>query len=112
MNGGFSPLEGFMTEADYTSYVHYRLHPMDIILTYLLISRVLDTLRLKNGILFSIPVTLDISQQDVDDLSITVGDRIALRDPRNDHALAIISGNTLPPHETNPGSPSSTTQPP
>ncbi|KAG8985019.1 Sulfate adenylyltransferase [Tulasnella sp. JGI-2019a] len=71
MNGGFSPLEGFMTEVDYTS--------------------VLETLRLKDGTLFSIPINLDISQQDLNDLSITVGDRIALRDPRNDHALAIIS---------------------
>ncbi|KAG8882704.1 Sulfate adenylyltransferase [Tulasnella sp. 331] len=71
LNGGFSPLEGFMTEDDYLS--------------------VLETLRLKSGILFPLPVTLDISQQDLADLSIAVGDRVALRDPRNDDALAIIS---------------------
>ncbi|KAK7053483.1 Sulfate adenylyltransferase [Paramarasmius palmivorus] len=70
-NGGFSPLEGFMNEKDYTSVV--------------------DTLRLTNGTLFPIPITLDVSVEDIDRLSIAPGKRIALRDPRDDEALAIIT---------------------
>ncbi|KAG1862530.1 hypothetical protein DFJ58DRAFT_775546 [Suillus subalutaceus] len=71
INGGFSPLEGFMNEADYTSVV--------------------DTLRLSDGTLFAMPVTLDVSSADIERLSIVPGVRIALRDPRDDEALAIIT---------------------
>ncbi|KAG8827432.1 Sulfate adenylyltransferase [Serendipita sp. 401] len=70
-NGGFSPLEGFMTEKDYTS--------------------VLENLRLEDGTLFSIPINLDVSSSDVESLGIKPGTRIALRDPRDDAALAIIT---------------------
>jgi sulfate adenylyltransferase len=72
MNGGFSPLEGFMNQADYKSVV--------------------ETLRLVDGVLFPMPITLDVSQTDIDALSIVSGSRIALRDPRDDNALAIITG--------------------
>jgi sulfate adenylyltransferase len=51
-----------------------------------------ETLRLANGILFPIPVTLDVSPEDIDRLSVDRGTRIALRDPRDDQALAIITG--------------------
>ncbi|TEB38291.1 sulfate adenylyltransferase [Coprinellus micaceus] len=71
INGGFSPLEGFLNEKDYTSVV--------------------ENLRLADGILFSIPVNLDVSQEDIDNLKIVSGARIALRDPRDDEALAIIT---------------------
>jgi len=37
------------------------------------------------------PVTLDVSSADVDRLGIIPGARIALRDPRDDEALAIIT---------------------
>ncbi|KAF9263350.1 ATP-sulfurylase [Marasmius fiardii PR-910] len=70
-NGGFSPLEGFLNEKDYTSVV--------------------DTLRLADGTLFPIPVTLDVSKEDIDRLSITPGTRLSLRDPRDDEALAILT---------------------
>ncbi|KAJ7091170.1 hypothetical protein C8R44DRAFT_817238 [Mycena epipterygia] len=70
-NGGFSPLEGFMNEADYNSVV--------------------DTLRLADGVLFPMPITLDVSQESIDALSIKPGARIALRDPRDDEPLAIIT---------------------
>lgn len=70
-NGGFSPLEGFMTEADYTSVV--------------------SSLRLANGVLFPMPITLDVSQERIDALSMVPGTRIALRDPRDDAALAILT---------------------
>ncbi|KAI0032094.1 sulfate adenylyltransferase [Vararia minispora EC-137] len=71
MNGGFSPLEGFMDQKDYESVV--------------------ETLRLADGVLFPIPVTLDVSQYDIERLSIVPGKRIALRDPRDDEALAVLS---------------------
>ncbi|OJA08686.1 hypothetical protein AZE42_01193 [Rhizopogon vesiculosus] len=71
INGGFSPLEGFMNEADYTSVV--------------------DTLRLADGTLFSMPVTLDVSFADIERLSIVPSARIVLRDPRDDEPLAIIT---------------------
>jgi len=58
MNGGFNPLKGFMTEADYTSVV--------------------DTLRLADGTLFPMPITLDVSQAFAD--SVEIGQDIALRD--------------------------------
>ncbi|EJD52563.1 ATP-sulfurylase [Auricularia subglabra TFB-10046 SS5] len=71
MNGGFSPLEGFLNESDYKSVV--------------------DTLRLANGTLFPIPVNLDVSQADIERLGIKPGARLALLDPRDDEPLAIIT---------------------
>jgi len=71
MNGGFSPLEGFMTEPDYIS--------------------VLESLRLQNGILFPLPVTLDMSSEEVLTLGIRIDQRVALRDPRDDRTLAILT---------------------
>ncbi|KAK0431550.1 PUA-like domain-containing protein [Armillaria borealis] len=70
-NGGFSPLEGFMTEKDYTSVV--------------------DTLRLADGVLFPIPITLDVSGKEISRLSIVSGSRVALHDPQDEAALAIIT---------------------
>ncbi|KAH9832179.1 ATP-sulfurylase [Rhodofomes roseus] len=71
MNGGFSPLEGFMNEKDYTN--------------------VIESLRLADGTLFPMPITLDVSREDIDRLSIASGSRIALLDPRDDQPLAIIT---------------------
>lgn len=71
LNGGFSPLEGFMDEKDYTSVV--------------------ESLRLTNGVLFPIPITLDVTREDATRLSITTGARITLRDPRDDEPLAILT---------------------
>ncbi|KAE9411251.1 ATP-sulfurylase [Gymnopus androsaceus JB14] len=70
-NGGFSPLEGFMNEKDYKSVV--------------------DTLRLADGALFPMPITLDVSKEKIDQLSIAPGSRLTLRDPRDDEPLAIIT---------------------
>ena len=52
---------------------------------------VVENLRLSDGTLFSIPVNLDVSREDIDNLKIAPGSRIALRDPRDDQALAIIT---------------------
>jgi len=59
MNGAFSPLTGFMTREDYTP--------------------VCRDMRLADGTLWPIPITLDVS----DDFAagVSVGDQIALRDP-------------------------------
>jgi sulfate adenylyltransferase len=37
------------------------------------------------------PVTLDVSQEDIDRLSLAKGKRVALRDPRDDQVLAILA---------------------
>src|SRR5213075_2817195 len=60
VNGGFSPLRGFMTKADY--------------------ERVCHEMRLTSGILWPIPITLDVSEDFAK--SLTAGrSKIALRDP-------------------------------
>ncbi len=61
MNGGFAPLPGFLTEADYDSVV--------------------EKLRLANGTLWPIPVTLDVSAAFAEKLK--TGQRIALHDTEN-----------------------------
>lgn len=71
LNGGFSPLEGFMNEADYNGVV--------------------DSLRLSNGILFSMPICLDISPKQLQALGLKAGDRVTLRDFRDDRNLAILT---------------------
>ncbi|TDL25887.1 ATP-sulfurylase [Rickenella mellea] len=71
INGGFSPVEGFMNERDYVSVV--------------------NKLRLADGTLFPIPINLDVSKEDVDRLAIVPGVRLTLRDPRDDEALAILT---------------------
>lgn len=53
-----------------------------------------DTLRLKSGDLFSMPITLDVSQEDIDTLKLAAGSRIALRDPRDEAALAVLTGES------------------
>lgn len=59
LNGGFTPLEGFMERADYEAVVH-------------------ET-RLADGTLWPIPVTLDVSE--IFAQTLTAGEAIALRDP-------------------------------
>jgi len=63
--GGFSPLKGFMGRADYV--------------------RVLDEMRLADGHLFPIPITLPVEPSP----DIRVGAEIALRDSKND-LLAVM----------------------
>ena len=57
-SGGFSPLRGFMTRPDY--------------------ERVLSEMRLADGALWPLPITLDLSRQAADELA--TGERVALRD--------------------------------
>lgn len=55
--GGFSPLEGFLNQADYDSVV--------------------DTMRLANGLVWPMPITLDVPDALAEKLS--VGDHLSLR---------------------------------
>ncbi len=64
--GAFSPLDRFMGEADHQS--------------------VLDEMRLTNGFVFPIPIPLPID----DDVTVALGQDIALRDPQND-LLAVMT---------------------
>ena len=68
MNGGFHPLKGFQSEADYSSTV--------------------ETMRTSDGALWPIPVTLDVSQKFAD--GVEPGQDIALRDQEG-VILAILS---------------------
>ncbi|KAF9454027.1 sulfate adenylyltransferase [Macrolepiota fuliginosa MF-IS2] len=89
INGGFSPLEGFMNEADYNKFVAsnkgWQSYSQEFICS------VVDNLRLADGTLFPMPITLDVSREDIDSLSIVPGARFTLRDPRDDEGLAIIT---------------------
>ncbi|KAK2753790.1 Sulfate adenylyltransferase [Onygenales sp. PD_40] len=71
LNGGFSPLEGFMNEKDYNGVV--------------------SDVRLADGNVFSIPITLDLSAADIQDLGVKPGARVTLRDFRDDRNLAILT---------------------
>jgi sulfate adenylyltransferase len=68
MNGGFHPLKGFMTEADYNG--------------------VLDDMRLDSGALWPMPVNLDVSEKFAE--TVEPGQDIALRDAEG-VILAILS---------------------
>jgi sulfate adenylyltransferase len=72
MNGGFAPLTGFLGEADYDAVV--------------------EGMRLTDGTLWPIPVTLDVSAEFAAKLS--PGQRIALRDTEN-LALAILEVGSI-----------------
>ncbi|MCP5096068.1 MAG: bifunctional sulfate adenylyltransferase/adenylylsulfate kinase [Chloroflexi bacterium] len=63
--GAFSPLKQFMSQADYQS--------------------VLDNMRLTDGYVFPMPITLPID----DDVAVEIGQDVALRDPQNE-LLAIM----------------------
>ncbi|HEX6572575.1 MAG TPA: bifunctional sulfate adenylyltransferase/adenylylsulfate kinase, partial [Steroidobacteraceae bacterium] len=59
LNGAFSPLDGFLSRAEYDS--------------------VLAKMRLRSGLIWPIPITLDVTSEFAS--SLKEGDRIALRDP-------------------------------
>ena len=58
LNGAFSPLEGFLNKGDYDSVV--------------------ASMRLESGVLWPMPITLDVTEEFAQELS--SGDKIALRD--------------------------------
>ncbi|ANB15161.1 sulfate adenylyltransferase [Sugiyamaella lignohabitans] len=71
LSGGFSPLEGFLNEKDYNGVV--------------------ENLRLADGTLFSIPINLDVSKEEIEKSKIAPGARITLRDFRDHVAIAILT---------------------
>ncbi len=68
MNGGFNPLKGFLSQADYDSVV--------------------DNMHLADGALWPMPINLDVSEKFAKEIG--VGNDIALRDPEG-VILAIMS---------------------
>ena len=62
-----------------------------------------DTLRLerfngqRQGRLFPMPITLDVSKQDIQVLGLAQGVRVALRDPRDESALAVLTSECTRP---------------
>lgn len=68
LNGGFSPLEGFMGRADYEN--------------------VRDRMRLVDGTVWPIPITLDVGEEF--SASLSKGDRVVLRHPEG-IALAVLT---------------------
>jgi sulfate adenylyltransferase len=57
----------------------------------LTLSRVVENNRLADGILFSMPITLDLSRNTIQALGIQPGARVTLRDFRDDRNLAIMT---------------------
>jgi len=72
MNGAFSPLEGFLGQQDYES--------------------VCEQMRLTSGVLWPMPITLDVTEEFAAQLSI--GQFVALRDPEG-VLLATIEVNDI-----------------
>ncbi len=68
LNGGFSPLNGFLTEEDYHS--------------------VLDNMRLKDGFLWPIPITLDVTEDFGN--KVNISDQVVLRD-KEGFAIAVLT---------------------
>lgn len=77
LNGGFSPLTGFLNENDYNSVVN------DLRLT-----SVVDE-ETGKGLLWSIPITLDVSEQTAK--SFSLGGKVVLKDLRDNKKLAILT---------------------
>lgn len=75
LNGGFSPLDGFMAEMDYTSVV--------------------TSQRLTTGAFWPLPVTLDVDQPFAEKLQ--TGEEIALRDPEGVLVALLNVGDIFSP---------------
>jgi sulfate adenylyltransferase len=67
--GGFTPLDGFMSHADWAG--------------------VCDGMKMSNGLFWPIPITLSVSKEAAS--SIKTGEEIALVDPEEDEVLAILT---------------------
>jgi sulfate adenylyltransferase len=74
--GGFSPLDRFMGKADY--------------------ERVVNEMRLTNGVLFPLPITLPVDEKTLKD----AGDQVVLRDARN-NIIAIMDVEETYPWDAN-----------
>jgi len=79
LNGGFSPLEGFMSQKDY--------------------NEVVEKLRLANGIFWPMPITLDVSAEFAK--SINKNDKITLRDMEGVLVAILEVGDIWQPDKSN-----------
>lgn len=75
LNGGFAPLKGFMNQADYES--------------------VCKDMRLSDGTLWPIPITLDVSEEFAK--SVKKGEKVALRDQEGVVLAILTVGDTWKP---------------
>lgn len=75
LNGGFSPLTGFLNEDDYKSVVS------DM--------RLASVKEAGKGLLWPMPITLDVSEETA--LGLAVGQKVVLKDFRDDQKLAILT---------------------
>lgn len=85
---------GFLNEKDYNGCVSPREPPTEVNWSIANLApwySVVKENRLADGALFSIPITLDVSQETIDELSLKAGARITLRDFRDDRNLAILT---------------------
>jgi len=57
--------------------------------------RVVENVRLASGVLFSMPITLDVSEAEIERLNIAPKSRITLRDFRDEQPLAILTGSEI-----------------
>ena len=53
--------------------------------------RVVENVRMVDGSLFSMPICLDVSQKTLETANLRAGERVTLRDFRDDRNLAIIT---------------------
>ena len=74
MSGGFSPLRGFMTKADYEGVCH--------------------NMRLASGVLWPMPITLDVTEEFAKKLT-PGSSKVALRDRRRRDARRAARGRSL-----------------
>ena len=72
LNGGFDPLNGFLNQDDYDS--------------------VLSDMRLQSGSIWPVPITLDVTQEFAE--TVSIGDKIVLRDHEY-FALAILTVESI-----------------
>ena len=77
MNGGFSPLKGFLGQADYESIV--------------------ETMRLADGTLWPMPITLDISEDFA--AKVEPGQDIALRDAEGGDPCDLVDFRQIHPQQ-------------
>ena len=72
LNGGFSPLTGFLNEADYNS--------------------VLENMRLQDGKIWPIPITLDVTEEFAEEIN--KSEEIALKD-KEGFTIAVMSAESI-----------------
>lgn len=84
-----NPLSARFHEREGLQWVRNRAS--EDIITCLTFNSVVENNRLVDGNVFSMPITLDVSKEQIEELGIKQGARVTLRDFRDDRNLAIIN---------------------